>query len=372
MNKILSKLNFIGFDFKEVVEIGEGANRTVYNLSLSNGSEAIAKTRSKQLNQKDTLFNGFVSNKREKNILSILHNNYIPVPKVYFCDDELIVTEKLKGTLFSQFLENNNHSEKLFLKSMFDLGVNIGKVQKIKFNNYGDIIGKNRVYQKGLTNFKQRINNIFNYRLHKALTKKVITDAEYKTVTSLFKKKIEKVFGESSIKSISPVFVLTDLHVDNFIVNDEGFIAGFFDIESSQSAHPALEFYGIKMFLMNYYDEYTFKKAKSSFENGYISINKDYDFSNKENIELEKILTAGRMLELAESYCNINDGIRNSWSSKFKELLLDYIHTNNIDYQAISSILRYKTKQPKKAIDSTSVSILASAITYKTEFKEDK
>ena len=58
------------------------------------------------------------------------------------------------------------------------------------------------------------------------------------------------------------------MHAENFYVDHFGKPSGYFDLESAQAAPAALEFYGFRFFLFNFYDEECFKAAEGAFFTG--------------------------------------------------------------------------------------------------------
>ena len=57
-------------------------------------------------------------------------------------------------------------------------------------------------------------------------------------------------------------------------------------------------------------------------------------------------LAGCRLLELAQSYWGYIDGIRDSWGQEMKRLLLAYMDSGRVDYNAIGAVWRQRDHQP--------------------------
>ena len=339
-----------GFRILNIEYIPEGNNHYVFDVMLVDGKELIAKfKRNYKVNDilVDDLFGGIVSHEREKALSDILNNAEVKAPKYLYHSDNFVLVEKLSGHLWSEFLKENDNDQNCFLNSLYNLGKIIAKVQSIKFQTYGNIIDQKNITPFDTTDFSDRLRQIIDFRLVKANLKKVFNKNETKLLKDYFNLKIELIRNELSSKVESSTMVITDLHCDNFLVDSNGKFNGFFDIESCQASHPALEFYGLKFFLFNYYDQESFFQAEKAFFEGYRRAGGTYKKNKKVNIWIENILATARMMELTVSYFKIKDGIRDCWSDRFRDLLFNTINNGIVDYISIGNIFREKTGQPK-------------------------
>jgi len=356
INELMAK-NLIeekGYRIKSINIILEGSNHYTFDVLLEDGTPIIAKFRKNitENNLRDTLFGGIISLERECSIYSLIgEKTGLPAPKLYgkYKNGGIYFTlvEKLPGKLWSNYIRENNFSISCFLKSLEYLGQDIARLQKVTFETFGDLMNEYLVLPKGIINFADRFIGITKMRLKRVKEKNVLDTKKVHLVKKYFFQQISEIREYLYNYKSKPVLVFTDMHSRNFLVNDFGKPSGYFDLESCQSAHPALEFYGLKFFLFNYFNYETFKKAEDSFFKGYKEEGGVYDKGNYINKKLEDLLTINRIMELSESYYEIKDGLRDTWSIKFKELLFEAIETNSVNYSKIADIIRAKDGQPK-------------------------
>ena len=140
--------------------------------------------------------------------------------------------------------------------------------------------------------------------------------------------------------------VFTDMHGRNFFVDEAGVPSGYFDLESSQAAPAALEFYGFRFFLFNFFDAETFPKAEAAFFKGYRAAGGPCAPETAEDEALIQLLSGCRLLELSESYWGVVDAVRDTWGERMKALLLRYMETGEIDYPALGQLWRQRDGQP--------------------------
>ncbi len=357
MNELKAKelIESHGFKIARIQLIPEGINHYVFDVTLQNNTSLIAKFRKKQNNKKDrqdSLFNGLVSLERESAIYRIVREKAaLPAPEIFLKynseETNFLLVEKLAGLLWSEYLKKHRFSGRRFLRSLEYLGQDIARLQQIKFRTFGDIMDENTIHPPGFDNFAPRFLAVMNMRIDRAFSRDVFTKSEIKNIRAYFVSEFAKVAESFQIDNLAPAMVFTDMHADNFLVDETGRPSGYFDLESCQAAPPGLEFYGLKFFLFNYFNEEFFQLAEESFFSGYKKAGGVYERGRSSNIKLENLLAAGRMLELSESYLGMNDGLRDKWSDRFKVLLWQAIETGRVDYQAVGDIFREKTGQPK-------------------------
>lgn len=341
------------FQIARIERIPEGFNHYVFDIILQNGLKLIAKIRKQySVGQRDTLFDGIVSSKRESAICEIVRNKAkLPAPKIYLQVDSeqmsFLVTEKLPGITWRQYLQKRHFSKESFLQSIYYLGEDIAKLQQVTFKSFGDIVDEETVLPKGIYSFTDRFLYIMNVRITRASQQGLFTKSEVKQLKDFFAIECKNIADFVQTNTTKPVMIFTDMHPDNFLVDDIGKPSGYFDLDACQAAPPSLEFYGLKLFLFSYFDQEYFHLAEEAFFRGYEKQGGIYDRFNPTHIQLENLLTIGRILELSTSYFQIKDGLRDTWSYRFKILLWQSIEEKKIDYQAIGEIFREKTKQPK-------------------------
>ena len=341
-----------GCKIKSIKKIPEGSNHYSFDVILEDGTPLIGKFKKNKNNLRDSLFGGIISLERECAIYSLIgEKTGLPTPKLYgkYKDGGIyfILVEKLPGKLWSDYIRENNYSISCFLKSLEYLGQDIARLQKVTFETFGDLMNEYLVLPKGIINFADRFIGITKMRLKRVKEKNILDTKKVHLVKKYFFQQISEIREYLYNYKSKPTLVFTDMHSRNFLVNDFGKPSGYFDLESCQAAHPALEFYGLKFFLFNYFNYETFKKAEDSFFKGYKKEGGEYDQGDYINKKLEDLLAINRIMELSESYHEIKDGLRDKWSIKFKELLFEAIETNSVNYSKIADIIRAKDGQPK-------------------------
>ena len=334
--------------------IPEGANHFVFELTLEDGTPLVAKFKKdpgRKDERRDSLYDGPLSLQRESALYRLIREKAaLAAPTIYMQhesdDASFLLVEKLAGVPWREYLAERNFSRDCFLRSLEYLGGNIARLQRIKFPSFGDVVGKNTVLPGNVDNFAKRFIGVMNMRIDRASRRGVFTGQDIERFRRHFVSGFNELSDHLHTRSTQPVMVFTDLHADNFLVDATGRPSGYFDLESCQAAHPALEFYGLRLFLFNYFDEQSFRQAEDAFFAGFKKGGGSYDRFRRENIQLMHLLAAGRMLELTESYFKYEDGLRDSWSARFKSLFWQAIESGQVDYLAVGEIFREKTRQP--------------------------
>ena len=183
-------------------------------------------------------------------------------------------------------------------------------------------------------------------RIEKGQQKGTFTPEEAREITAFFQSRFDALRPFLSAETCRPVMVFTDMHGRNYFVDPEGVPSGYFDLESAQAAPAALEFYGFRFFLFNFFDEETFGKAEAAFFEGYREAGGPCAPETEEDEALIQLLSGCRLLELAKSYWGVVDVIRDTWGQRMKDLLLGFMETGHIDYSALGQMWRERDGQP--------------------------
>ena len=187
---------------------------------------------------------------------------------------------------------------------------------------------------------------VTNMRIERGAKKGAFSQEETSFLTDFFRGRFESLRPYLSAATARPVMVFTDMHGRNYFVDEQGIPSGYFDLESAQAAPAALEFYGFRFFLFNFYDQETFSKAEAAFLEGYQEAGGPCLPKTAEDEALIQLLSGCRLLELAESYWGVVDAIRDTWGAPMKALLFQYIDTGSIDYVALGAMWRERDGQP--------------------------
>jgi len=228
------------------------------------------------------------------------------------------------------------------------LGQDFAKVHQLRFPSFGDIQGPEEIEPVGITNFADRFSAIMERRVSRAEKKGALTAGEADCARQFFLNAFDSLRPLLEWDVKPPTMVFTDMHADNFFVDENGRPSGFFDLESSQAAPAELEFYGLRFFLFNYYDQATFQEAEAAFFTGYEEMGGAFAPKTHEDHKLIDLLAGCRLLELTESYWGYIDGLRDNWAVEIKAILMDYLETETVNYVALADVFRAKTGQPKQ------------------------
>lgn len=343
--------------------IPEGSNHYIYSLLIDDGNgnqqPAVVKFRKVRIEgteNRDTLFGGPLSMKREADLYRLVRDIAdLPAPKIYASQEEgesaFILAEKLPGELWCDYISRTGHRMSCFTKSMRHLGRLLASCQCTTFSSFGDIIDEKNVHPGTFMNFADRFLSIYEFRMNRALKREVFSISEFGKIDSWIRFQFADLKPFLSREEAVPVLVLTDLHGMNFLVDGNGVPTGFFDLESCQAAHPAMEIYGLAFFMFNYYKgRKAFSAARKAFFRGMKEGGSDYDPKSEVNIKLEQLLSTCRVLELAESYFQVKDGLRDSWSERFRSIIFEIIEGEEVNYEEIGAIQREKTQQPSEPV----------------------
>ena len=310
-----------GYPVKELHTIEEGSNHFVFIVVLHDTSRLIckfAKVRKTEQNigsaNRDTLFGGLLSLEREAYLFSMIRDKAeVPTPKVYGIHRSeygtFIVLEYMTGISQKEYMKQSGYSKQAFLNSMEYLGRDFAKIQQVTFPSFGNIMENSIIDPSGLTNFSDRFRFVIQMRLDRCIQKHMFSEKEISIVSRFFKEKLDQ---------FRPHF----------------------------EAPAALEFYGFRFFLFNFYDEECFKAAEGAFFRGYQAAGGLYTPTTEEDGKAIDFLAGCRLLELAQSYWGYKDGVRDLWGEKMKNLLFAYIETEKIDYMSIGDIWRERDHQP--------------------------
>lgn len=357
---LLTALDDAGYSVSSLTPIAEGANHTVFDVLLESGQSVIckfAKVRATEAGHTaphtDTLFGGRLSLERECYLLSLARQQGgLPVPKVYGVypspAGRFLMVEKSPGVSFTSFQRQQRYRLGPFLRSLRALGNDFGKLHsRLRFSSFGDIQAGGET-DPGVPNFADRFLAVTQMRLRRAVRKGAFAAFEEDRISAFFSSQFEAMRPQLTVQAAPPTMVFTDMHGENFFVDENGVPSGYFDLESSQAAPAALEFYGFRFFLFNSYDAPTFEKAEAAFWEGYREADGPFFIQSKAEDDLIHLLAGCRLLELCDSYHGVVDGLRDNWAKRMKALLFGYMASGQVDYPTLGTIWRERDGQPER------------------------
>ncbi len=307
-------LNNNGFIVNKIKTLTGGSNHYVFSINTSDNKDIIVKfpkiretERAFSKGHKDTLFGGALSPQREAYLLNLIRQSGLPTPKVHGIfptkKGNCIVVERSSGCNLVDYMNKEEHSREKFLEIISDLGSSFSKLHKTRFGSFGNIMENSLIEPSKILNFADRYLPINDILLERSYLKGGINKQEMKILKDFFDCEFEKYRERLNIKNSPATLVITDMHGDNFFI-ENGKISGFFDVESSQAAPFEYELYCLRFFVFNYYSEEEYALAQKCF-------------------------------------C-----LRDTWGERIKKILFKYIETKKVDYISLGSIWRERDKQP--------------------------
>lgn len=348
-----------GYLISELQAINEGSNHYVFKVDLVSGEKIICKFVKLRDGEEfdpnalyDTMFHGLLSLEREVSLFKIARDAGLAAPQVYGIHDssvgQFIVLERMPGISFTQFIKNHDYRESYVMNAIEYLAQDMAKLHQRSFVSYGNLMSEESVEPCGITNYKDYFFDIALNHVQRAHEARMLDDDEVKRYSTFINQRFDDFKDCLSIEKYPPVMAFTDLHGENFFVDETGKPSGFFDLESSQAACAALEFYGFRFFLFSMFDHETYEKLDAHFFSSYTLAKGPYAPTCLHESEYIDFMSALRLLELAQSYWGHVDGIRDSWGMRFKQLFIDYMETHLIAYEKIGDIFRDRDHQPKQ------------------------
>lgn len=354
---VIKALTENNYCIKSIETLQGGSNHFVFSAKTIDSKDIIIKfprIRETELafldGNKDTLFGGQLSLEREAYLFDLIRNAGLPTPEVYGIypteQGDCIVVERSPGCNLMDYMEMNNHSLDVFLDIIKSLGTDFKNLHNTRFQSFGNIMNNSVIEPHGILNFADRYIHINDMILNRCLLKGGINEAEHRQLKLFFYSKFKLFHHRLDIKHSPATLVITDMHGDNFFV-EENKVSGYFDVESSQAAPLEYELYGLRFFIFNYYNAKEFEHAERTFWLEYTQGESEYP--DTETDALIDFFSACRLLEIFQSYWGHIDGIRDTWGIRIKDILFEYINTGYINYNRLGEIWRERDQQPLNA-----------------------
>lgn len=346
-----------GYLVSDIQAINEGSNHYVFKVDLQTQEKVICKFVKIRSNENvdinelyDTMFHGKISLDREVALFKIARDAGLCAPQVYGIHQsslgQFLVLERMPGISFTSYIKNHDYHEDVVMKAIEYLAQDMAKLHQRSFVSYGNLMDEECVIPCGITNYKDYFLDIALNHVKRAHEIGMLDDSEAKYYTTFIDQRFDDFKDCLSTKKYPPVMAFTDMHGENFFVDETGKPSGFFDLESSQAACAALEFYGFRFFLFSMFDHEAYEKLDSHFFSSYTKAHGPYAPTSIHESDYIDFMSALRLLELAQSYWGYIDGIRDSWGLRFKQLFIDYMETHSIAYEKIGDIFRDRDHQP--------------------------
>lgn len=356
---LMSLLEKAGFPATSARQLQGGSNHIVFAVTSREHEQRIVKfahTRSTeqkyQQEQRDTLFDGPLSLSREAFLMDRIRQAGVPTPKVFgiFASPygDFILMEHAQGLNLPDYMASKDHRLSSFLKIMSSLGQDMKRLHQTCYPSFGDILKDDQIHPQDINNFADRYLTINRRIITICQDKGGLSHSEAEQVERFFTERFEAFRPVLSAAVHAPTLVITDLHGDNFFIQNDR-VSSYFDVESAQAAPGEFELYGLRFFVFNFYGQEEFLLAEKAFWHAYTG--GQADSPDAQTSQLIDFFSACRLLEIFQSYWDIKDGIRDRWGVRIKGILFDYMQSANIDYQYLGRIWRERDGQPKHAVD---------------------
>ena len=349
----------IGYPTETISLIPEGQAHYIYRITTQTGLTAIARFEKPGRGvgedgiKRDFEFNGPVSISREKILIDLVRDLAgLPAPKIYAVFENapipFLLVEDMPGILWSEYLQSNNYSQESYLNSLKFIGTDLARAHAIQFNSFGDVLDRNSVNPGNITKFSERISMITEPKLQRAQKLGVYNTSEFDFLQTGFRSGLAELEDAERNSRIPSVLALTDLQPKNFLVDINGKPSGYVDLEYCQAAPASVDFYFLRWFLLNYFEN-TSDQAEEVFFEGYRENGGVYDPEDPVNRRIEHLLSVNRLLQAINEYHKLTDEMRATWSEQFKELLFDGLSNKSFHYPAIIAVFRTWSGQPRFA-----------------------
>ncbi len=265
----------------EIKEISEGFSHKKYFVT-TNGLPRDLVIR---FENKSSINKGL---KAEEIAINKVRELGIPAPKIYVCNSEYMIMEKLKGTRLDTIWSNLTINEKIQVTK--EIGRLSAKIHEIKFDKFGEFTNSGELKQySSIFSFKNEggkveSNNFYFRELMSSFFKDIARLMSFKSIMPQLPAKIVE-YMMKNYEDIAfegePTLIHGDFHRDHIFVEREGEnykIVGIIDFEFA--AFKAPEYDLIKLHRQGFFDNAELEKA---FMEGY---NKPI---NKKAIEISRM-----------------------------------------------------------------------------------
>ncbi len=265
----------------EIKEIAEGYSHKKFFIT-TNGTPKDLVIRFENPSSKDKGL------KAEEFVINLVRKNGVPAPKIYSCNSEYMIMEKLEGIRLDTIWENLREEEKIQITK--EIGKLSAKIHEIKLEKFGDFINTGELKQHASIfsfkneNNKVEKNNIYFRELVTDFSKDLARLMSYKSILPEISPKIVKYliknYDEIAFEG-EPTLIHGDFHRDHIFIekkDNEYKIIGIIDFEFAASLAPEYDL--LKLHRQGFFDNPELEKA---FIEGYGKT------INKKAIEISRI-----------------------------------------------------------------------------------
>jgi hypothetical protein len=344
-----------GYPIEKIKFIPEGTSHYIFDIITKDKIPLIARFmrhgKDNKTTRIDGIFGGELSLEREATLCDIVRNEAnLPAPRnIHFHKDDdikssFLLVEKLPGKDWNDYLLEQDFSFFAYTRSIASLGSAVAKAEQVTFPTFGNIMPNREIFPAEITNFADRLRGLFKVKYNLEERTQSLTQKQLSEVKDHVKRKLGTLSNYLGI--IAPTLVIGDLHPYNHLVDENGLVSGFPDLERSQAGIPSQELFQIRMTMFAYFNQKCFDIAEEIFFQAYHSEGGKYNPNDERVKELDHLMIIGQMLTCVTAYHGAKDGIRDFWSKQFKEHLFNLVQGKEIDYIGIGNVFRTKTRQP--------------------------
>lgn len=298
--------------------------------------------------ERESMFGGLISPQREAAIYDLARQAGIPAPVVEIAEGSegthFLLEQVMEGKTVKGYIQGlpKDKQESAYLSLVSQVGELFAKASRVKFGEFGDVMGENKV-ANGRLWYHQRLSDIVTHNLAWNGHERTFTSEELAEVRSHLQEMLE--YQETTEgKGHSPRLVLANLHRGNVYVNDEGLVTGAAQFNFAQAGVPAAEWYNA---MWQFADASVANTAdvEEHLQMGYLRANGvPFNPDSPENQAIMNLLTASHFLRAATIYMNKKDDpMRNRWGARFKDdILFPVLREGKSDFDKFSEILNEK------------------------------
>lgn len=269
---------------------------------------------------KDRYFGGITNLERERYTIGLLAGTEFYVPDIIDYGvlqngSAYMITSPIEGVILRDYLQNRD-SPAQFFPIIRDFAKGIASCHRITFEHFG-AVGPDGV-SRGVSSYRTRFVQFFSRHFSS------LAVTEHCSVTEL--NAIQKYIQnhESHLETnLPPCLVVYDLHPGNVIVNQRGNIAGLFDLENTQAAHPGLESGTLEWTWFGYWGNEHADILRREYYAAYSQFGGPYVM----NPQLDKLHLLNHYLSAVDFCYGINDTL----SKQFARYAVRLAQTNSID-----------------------------------------
>lgn len=263
---------------------------------------------------------------------------------------DFLLLEFMEGKHWVDYIEDHNYRIEMLELFLEKMGEAVAAIHKIEMPSFGNLMIDGIIEPLDVLSYPEHLRSKLQEQLTRPQAQEVFDPEMLKSVEDFVNKHIDDIDSPKLRNLFKPHLTLGDHHPSNVKLDQDGNLS-FFDLETCQAGTAAEEFYLIRAQFCSYFyeDEEAYRKANDALKRGYLKNGGSEAVFSPPFASAELILSIITIFSAVVNYRDRTDSIRETWSSKFRKLLLSIIdtgHYNPLDY---AKIVSSKTNQPGMA-----------------------